>query len=123
MLERAKPLLTAIAAPTTSLLLRKEVAALAGITQAELEGLYAIRPVAAAARRAPQKARVTRGLQHAHTAALPAGKTGIGPRASGRMACHGELCACSNCLARISAPAGLFRQHGCRNPAIPGNAV
>jgi len=56
LLERAKPLLTAIAAPTTSLLLRKEVAALAGITQAELEGLYAIRPVAAPARRAPQKA-------------------------------------------------------------------
>ncbi len=56
LLERAKPLLTAIAAPTTALLLRKEVAALAGITQAELEGLYAIKPVGAPARRAPQKA-------------------------------------------------------------------
>ncbi|MGA8148290.1 MAG: DNA primase [Gallionellaceae bacterium] len=55
LLERAKPLLTAIAAPTISLLLRKEVAALAGITQPELEGLYAIRPVAASARRAPTK--------------------------------------------------------------------
>ena len=55
LLERAKPLLTAIAAPTTALLLRKEVAALAGITQAELEGLYAIKPVGALARRAPQK--------------------------------------------------------------------
>jgi len=55
LLERAKPLLTAIAAPTTALLLRKEVAALAGITQAELEGLYAIKPVGAPARRAPQK--------------------------------------------------------------------
>lgn len=56
LLERAKPLLTAIAAPTTALLLRKEVAALAGITQAELEGLYAIKPVGVPARRAPQKA-------------------------------------------------------------------
>ena len=56
LLERAKPLLTAIAAPTTALLLRKEVAALAGITQAELEGLYAIKPLGGTARRAPQKA-------------------------------------------------------------------
>lgn len=56
LLEHAKPLLTAIAAPTTALLLRKEVAALAGITQAELEGLYAIKPVGVVARRAPQKA-------------------------------------------------------------------
>ena len=56
LLERAKPLLTAIAAPSTALLLRKEVAALAGITQTELEGLYAIKPVGAPARRAPQKA-------------------------------------------------------------------
>jgi len=56
LLEHAKPLLTAIAAPTTALLLRKEVAALAGITQAELEGLYAIKPVGIAARRVPQKA-------------------------------------------------------------------
>ena len=55
LLERAKPLLIAIAAPTTALLLRKEVAVLAGITQAELEGLYAIKPVGAPARRAPQK--------------------------------------------------------------------
>lgn len=56
LLERAKPLLTAIAAPTTALLLRKEIAALAGITQAELEGLYAIKPVGVPARRVPQKA-------------------------------------------------------------------
>jgi DNA primase len=55
LLERAKPLLTAIAAPTTALLLRKEVAALAGITQAELEGLYAIKPVGMSARRTFQK--------------------------------------------------------------------
>ena len=55
LLERAKPLLTAISAPATALLLRKEVAALAGITQAELEGLYAIRPIGAPARRAPQR--------------------------------------------------------------------
>jgi DNA primase len=56
LLEKAKPLLIAIAAPTTALLLRKEVAALAGITQAELEGLYAIKPVGMPSRRAPQKA-------------------------------------------------------------------
>ncbi|MDE2310769.1 MAG: DNA primase [Betaproteobacteria bacterium] len=55
LLERAKPLLTAISAPSTALLLRKEVAALAGITQAELEGLYAIKPVGAPAHRVPQK--------------------------------------------------------------------
>ena len=55
LLEHAKPLLMAIAAPTTSLLLRKEVAALVGITQAELEGLYAIKPVGLPVRRAPQK--------------------------------------------------------------------
>jgi DNA primase len=55
LLQRAKPLLTAITAPTTALLLRKEVAALAGITQAELEALYAIKPVGAPPRRAPQK--------------------------------------------------------------------
>ena len=69
LLERAKPLLTAIAAPTTALLLRKEVASLAGIAQAELEGLYAIKPVGAPARRAPQKASrsefsITRVLLH-----------------------------------------------------------
>jgi DNA primase len=55
-LELARPLMLAIAAPTTALLMRKEVAALAGITQAELEGLYAIKPVGASLRRAPQKA-------------------------------------------------------------------
>ncbi len=55
LLERAKPLLTAISAPSTALLLRKEVAVLAGITQSELEALYAIKPVDAPARRAPQK--------------------------------------------------------------------
>ena len=56
LLQRAKPLLTVIAAPTTALLLRKEVASLAGITQAELEALYAIKPIDASPRRAPQKA-------------------------------------------------------------------
>ena len=56
LLERAKPLLSAIAAPTISLLLRKEIAALGGITQAELEALYAIKPLGASARRAPPKA-------------------------------------------------------------------
>lgn len=55
LLERAKPLLTVISAPTAALLLRKEVAALAGITQAELEALYAIKPIGAPVRRAAQK--------------------------------------------------------------------
>ncbi|MFZ3019630.1 MAG: DNA primase, partial [Gallionella sp.] len=45
LLQRAKPLLIAIAAPATALLLRKEVAALAGVSQAELEELYEISPV------------------------------------------------------------------------------
>ncbi len=55
LLQRAQPLLTVIAAPATALLLRKEVAALAGITQTELEALYAIKPVGAPQRRAPPK--------------------------------------------------------------------
>ena len=45
LLQSAKPLLTAITAPASALLLRKEIAALAGVTQAELESLYAIKPV------------------------------------------------------------------------------
>ncbi len=57
LLKHAQPLLTAITAPTTALLLRKEVAALAGVTQAELESLWAIKPVAAPPRAAPPKAR------------------------------------------------------------------
>ncbi len=56
LLQSAKPLLTVISAPATALLLRKEVAALAGVTQTELEALYAIKPVGQPARRAPQKA-------------------------------------------------------------------
>ena len=56
LLKSAQPLLMAITAPTMALLLRKEVAALAGITQAELEALYAIKPIAAPPRRAPAKA-------------------------------------------------------------------
>ena len=46
LLQRARPLLTAINARATALLLRKEVAALAGVSQAELEALYEIKPVA-----------------------------------------------------------------------------
>jgi DNA primase len=45
LLQRAKPLLTAIVAPATGLLLRKEVASLSGVSQAELEALYEIKPV------------------------------------------------------------------------------
>ncbi|MEI7843923.1 MAG: DNA primase [Gallionellaceae bacterium] len=56
LLQKAQPLLVAISAPATALLLRKEVAALAGVTQAELEALYEIKPVAAPQRRVPQKA-------------------------------------------------------------------
>jgi DNA primase len=56
LLQRAKPLLTAIVAPATALLLRKEVAALAGVSQAELEALYEIKPVARSPRVAFQKA-------------------------------------------------------------------
>jgi DNA primase len=58
LLKSAQPLLMAITAPAMALLLRKEVAALAGITQAELEALYAIKPIAPPQRQrpAPQKA-------------------------------------------------------------------
>ena len=55
LLQRAKPLLTAITAPATALLLRKEVAALSGISQAELEALYDVKPVARAPQRGYQK--------------------------------------------------------------------
>ena len=56
LLQRAKPLLTAISAPATALLLRKEVAALSGVSQAELEALYEVEPIARATRRGFQKA-------------------------------------------------------------------
>lgn len=56
LLKSAQPLLMAITAPAMALLLRKEVAALAGITQAELEALYEIKPIAPPRRSAPQKA-------------------------------------------------------------------
>jgi DNA primase len=57
LLKSAQPLVTAITAPTTALLLRKEVAALAGVEQSELEALWSIKPIAAPQRRAPQKAK------------------------------------------------------------------
>ncbi len=57
LLQKAQPLLTAITAPTTALLLRKEVAALAGVTQAELEALYVIKPVVPPNRTAPPKSK------------------------------------------------------------------
>ena len=56
LLEHAKPLLMAITAPTMALLLRKEVAALAGLAQHELEALYGVKAVGAPPRRAMQKA-------------------------------------------------------------------
>jgi DNA primase len=55
LLQRAKPLLTAIVAPTTALLLRKEVAALSGVSQSELEALYEVAPVGRKPRIAFQK--------------------------------------------------------------------
>ena len=64
LLQRAKPLLTAITAPAAALLLRKEVAALAGVSQEELEALYEIKPVARAPRRAFQKAGRTPPSSH-----------------------------------------------------------
>ncbi len=57
LVKNAQPLLTAITAPTTALLLRKEVAALAGLDLAELEALWSIKSVAPPKRPAPQKAR------------------------------------------------------------------
>lgn len=56
LLKNAQPLLTAISAPATALLLRKEVAALAGVTQAELEALWALKPVAPPPRPVPARA-------------------------------------------------------------------
>ncbi|GAB4121493.1 MAG: DNA primase [Sideroxydans sp.] len=55
LLKRAQPLITAISAPAAALLLRKEVAALAGVTQAELEALWALQPVAPPPRPAPAR--------------------------------------------------------------------
>ncbi len=55
LLQRAKPLLTAIVAPATALLLRKEIAALSGVSQAELEALYEVKPVARAVQRGFQR--------------------------------------------------------------------
>jgi DNA primase len=56
LLEHAKPLVTAITAPATGLLLRKELAARAGVSQDELEGLYKIQSLGAHSRRAPPRA-------------------------------------------------------------------
>jgi len=55
LLKRAKPLLAAIVAPATALLLRKEVAALSGVSQAELEALYEVQPVVRQGQRGAQK--------------------------------------------------------------------
>ena len=55
LLQRAKPLLSAITSPVAALLLRKEVAALAGVSQAELEALFEIKPIAHTPRPALKK--------------------------------------------------------------------
>jgi len=57
LLQKAQPLLGAITAPTMALILRKEVAALAGITQEELEARFDIKPLASPRRPAPPKAK------------------------------------------------------------------
>jgi DNA primase len=57
LVKNAQPLLSAVSAPTLALLLRKEVAALAGMTQPELEAQYDIKPLGQPVRRAPQKVR------------------------------------------------------------------
>jgi DNA primase len=57
LLQKAQPLLAAITAPTMALILRKEVAALAGITQEELEARFDIKPLASPRRPAPPKAK------------------------------------------------------------------
>ena len=59
LLQRAKPLLSAIASPVAALLLRKEVAALSGVSQAELEALYEIKPIASAPRPSLKKTQRT----------------------------------------------------------------
>ncbi len=65
LLHRARPLLTVIASPVTSLLLRKEVAVLSGVSQAELEALYEIKPIVHAPRAHLKKAvRTPFSLQH-----------------------------------------------------------
>lgn len=56
LLHRARPMLSVIASPVTSLLLRKEVAALAGVSQAELEALFEIKPIVHAPRPSLKKA-------------------------------------------------------------------
>ncbi len=56
LLELAKPLLLAISAPALALLLRKEVAALAGISIHELDSLYGVKSTIAMPRRELQKA-------------------------------------------------------------------
>ena len=56
LLQRAKPLLKSIVAPAAALLMRKEVAERAGVSLAELEGLYDVKPVARAARPAMGRA-------------------------------------------------------------------
>ncbi len=56
LLHRARPLLSAITSPVASLLLRKKVAELAGISQEELETLFEIKSVAHVPRPALKKA-------------------------------------------------------------------
>ncbi len=57
LLQAAKPLVKQVAAPILSLLLRKELARLSGITQEELDGQYQIKPRSAqpAPRHAPAR--------------------------------------------------------------------
>ncbi|HSM99081.1 MAG TPA: DNA primase [Gallionella sp.] len=89
LLQRAKPLLTAIAAPATALLLRKEVAALSGVSQAELEALYEIKPVARAPRIAFQKAGRTPPSAHRLLLQCLIAQPGLGQQLPGEWHDHG----------------------------------
>ncbi|HEY4697923.1 MAG TPA: DNA primase [Gallionella sp.] len=88
LLQRAKPLLTAIAAPATALLLRKEVAALSGVSQAELEALYEVEPVARATRRGYQKAGRSTPSSHRLLLQCLIAKPELGAQVSAKW--HGE---------------------------------
>ena len=92
LLQRAKPLLTAITAPATALLLRKEVAALSGVSQAELEALYEIKPVARGPRIAFQKTGRTPPSAHRLLLQCLIAQPELGQQMPGEW--HGAGCGC-----------------------------
>ena len=80
LLKNAQPLLTAITAPTTALLLRKEVAALAGVTQAELEALVCPSNPSLRRNARHRQGQARCAFQLAHPVALSGDETGTGAR-------------------------------------------